>query len=319
MHCFLPRLIRQVTETAVLLLVVTSCGPGPLDPRTTGGQLLPDTEGLDYLGGNPFSISPDGRWLLFSKPIIDTAEGAEDLESFTLRQLQTFVLYDVTLLEGTPVGLSAGARELVASGAAVFPDGGCWVDGRVVVHNEFGRYLGIDPTAARPEWQAIESEAFAFREHCPREDKMWREPETVGPFHIAHARGRLVIIVDAHDPRKVFAMHRAPRFPGMKLFIGDVRLSVDGWRLAYTITPHFGSFAGNSRGFVVAFDAPPDHPMVLGSPVHAIRWAPEGSAIYADVVHDGQPGIYRWRLPRHGDEKPLPVATRLEISVMSKE
>ena len=67
-------------------------------------------------------------------------------------------------------------------------------------------------------------------------------------------------------------MHRAPRFPGMKLFIGDVRLSVDGWRLAYTITPHFGSFAGNSRGFVVSFDAPPDHPMVLGSPVHAIRW-----------------------------------------------
>ncbi len=312
MHSFTPRLIRQVTRTGVLLLVVASCGPGPLDPGTTGGQLLPGTEGLDYLGGHPFSISPDGRWLLFSKPIVDAADGAEDLESFTLRQLQTFVLYDVTLLEGTPVGLSAGARELVASGAAVFPDGGCWIPdgGRVVVHNEFGRYLGIDPAADQPEWQAIESEPFAYRGPCSRDDKAWQESETVGPFHIAHARGRLVIIVDAHDPRKVFAMHRAPRFPGMKLFIGDVRLSVDGWRLAYTVTPHFGSFAGNSRGFVVSFDAPPDHPMVLGSPVHAIRWAPDGSTIYADVVHDGQSAIYRWRLPRHGDAKPLPVATR---------
>jgi len=312
MYSFLPRLIRQVTETAALLLVVASCGPGPLDPRATGGQLLPGSEGLDYLGGNPFSISPDGRWLLFAKPIVDAADGADDLEAFTLRQLEAFVLYDLNQLEGKPIGLSAGAREFVASGAAVFPDGGCWIpDGdRVVVHNEFGRYLGIDPAADQPEWQAIDSEPFAYRGYCSREDKTWQESESVGPFRIAHARGRLVIIIDAHDPRKVFAMHRAPKFPGMGIFVDDVHLSLDGWRLAYTITPHFGSFAGNSRGFVVSYDAPPDHPMVLGSPVHAMQWAPDGSTIYADIVHDGQTAIYRWRLPRHGNEKPLPVATR---------
>jgi hypothetical protein len=248
--------------------------------------------------------------MLFAKPIADAADGADELEAFTLRQLEAFVLYDLSRLEGTPVGLSAGAREFVASGAAVFPDAGCWIpdDGRVVVHNEFGRYLGIDPTAEQREWRAIESEPFAYRRHCPRETKLWQEPETVGPFAIAHARGRLIIIVDAHDPGKVFAMHRAPRFPGMRLFIGNVHLSVDDWRLAYTITPHFGSFVGNSRGFVVSYDAPPNHPMVLASPVHALRWSPDGSTIYADVVHDRQPAIYRWRLPQHGNERRYPVA-----------
>jgi len=311
MHPSRPRRIRRMTGTAMLLLLVASCGPGPLDPRTTGGQLLPGTEGVEYLGGRPFSVSPDGRWMLFSKPLAEAADAAGDLEAFTLRQLEAFVLYDLNQLEGTPVGLSAGAREFVASGAAVLPDGGCWMpDGRVVVRNEFGRYLGIDPAADRPEWQVIESEPFADRGHCSREDRTWQESESVGPFRIVHARGRVVIIVDANDPHTLFAMHRAPKFPGMGIFVDDVHLSLDGWRLAYTITPHLGSFAGSSRGFVVSYDAPPNHPMVLGSPVHAMQWAPDGSTIYADIVHDGQTAIYRWRLPRHGDEKPLPVATR---------
>ena len=82
---------------------------------------------------------------------------------------------------------------------------------------------------------------------------------------------------------------------------GDrVRPGLRSWRAALA----------EARADAPAFDAPPDHPMVLGSPVHAIRWAPDGSAIYADIVHDGQSGIYRWRLPRRGDAKPLPVATR---------
>ncbi|MDH3214520.1 MAG: hypothetical protein OEM05_18745 [Myxococcales bacterium] len=298
---------------AMLLLVGASCGPGPLDPRATGGQLLPGTEGVDYLGGRPFSISPDGQWMLFSKLVADDAADAlDDLESLTLRQLQAFVLYDLGELKGTPLELSAGAREFAASGAALLPDGGCWIpdDGRVVVRGEFGRYLGVDPNSDRPVWEVIESEPFAYEEYCPREVNQRVEPATLGPFQIAHAGDRLVIIVDAHDPHKIFAMHRAPKFPGMGLLLGDVHLTHDGWRLAYTITPHFGSFVANARGFVVSYDAPPERPMVLGSPVYAIQWGPDGSTVFADVEHERQAAIYRWRLPRHGNEKTIPVATR---------
>jgi hypothetical protein len=310
MHPSLPQPARPVVGAALLLFSVTSCGPGPLDPGVTGGQLLPGTEGVDYLGGRPFSLSPDGRWMLFSKP--PAADAPSDLESLMLRQLHAFVLYDLDELKGTPVELSDGAREFVASGAAMLPGEGCWIpnDDRVVISNEFGRYLGVDPDAARPAWEVIESEPFAYGEYCPGEDNTQMEPETLGPFQIAHARGRMVIIVDAHDPHKVFAMHQAPKFPGMGLLLGDVRLTHDGWRMVYTITPNFGSFVGNARGFVVSYDAPPEHPMILASPVHALRWSPDGSTVYADVEHEGQAAIYRWRLPRHGNEKTLPVATR---------
>jgi hypothetical protein len=279
----------------------------------TGGQLLPGTEGVEYLGGKPFSLSPDGRWMLFSKQSPeDAADAASDLESLMLRQLRAFVLYNLDELEGTPVELSDGAREFVASGAAILPGGGCWIpdEGHVVIHNEFGRYLEVDPDAARPEWKVIESEPFVYEESCPREGNTQMEPKTMGPFQIAHAGGRMVIIVDVHDPHKIFATHRAPKFPGMGLLLGDVHLTHDGWRMAYTITPNFGSFVGNARGFVVSYDAPPEHPMILASPVHALRWSPDGSTVYADIEHEGQAAIYRWRLPRHGNEKTLPIATR---------
>jgi hypothetical protein len=315
MHPSLPRPTRSVVGAALLLLLlsVTSCGPGPLDPSETGGQLLPGTEGVDYLGGRPFSVSPDGQWMLFSKPPADdVADAPSDLESQMLRQFQAFVLYDLEALEGTPVELSNGAQEFVASGSTLLPDGGCWIpnDGRVVISNEFGRYLGVDPDAARPAWEVIESEPFAYGEYCPHEDTTRLEPETIGPFRIAHAGGRMVVIVDAHDPHKAFAMHRAPKFPGMSLMLGDVHLTHDGWRMAYTITPNLGSFVGNARGFVVSYDAPPEHPMILASPVHALGWSPDGSTVYADVEHEGQTAIYRWRLPRHGNEKTFPIATR---------
>ena len=321
MHPSQPPLSRRVLGAVLLplLLLGTSCGPGPLDPRSTGGQLLPGTEGVNYLGGKPFSVSPDGRWILLSRegPADARADGtggfSGDLESLVLRELQAFVLYDLEELQGTSIELSPEAREFVMRGSAILPDGGCWIpgDGRVVVPDDCGRYLGVDPSAEQPEWEVIESEPFAYGEHCPRprEDGRRVEPETVGPFQIAHAGGRLVIIVDADDPHRVFATHRAPKFPGMGLILGDIHLTNDGWRLAYTVMPHLGSFTGHARGFVVSYDAPPERPTVLASPVHALRWGPDGSTVYADVEHEGQAAIYRWRLPRHGIEKTFPVAT----------
>jgi hypothetical protein len=275
---------------------------------------------VDYLGGRPFSVSPDGRWMLFAKASANGADTSSDLDSHTLQQLQAFVLYDLDDLVGTPVEIGAGVRERIASGSAILPDGGCWIPddgegpggsaGRVVITDAFGRYLGVDPNAAPPAWELIESERFAYREHCPREDHAQHGPETVGPFHIAHAAGRLVIIGDAHNPHKVYAIHRAPKFPGMGLILGDVHLTDDSWRLAYTVTPNFGSFVGNARGFVVSYDAPPERPTVLAAPVHALGWDPDGSTVYASVEHEGQSGIYRWRLPRHGREKTFPIAAR---------
>ncbi len=93
---------------AVILTPASSCVPRPVNPDETGGELLPDTEGYDYLGGNPFSLSPDGRWLLFSRSVdLAPLPASSGLEEIMLRDLSAYVLYDLALHQGTRVALGA--------------------------------------------------------------------------------------------------------------------------------------------------------------------------------------------------------------------
>ena len=45
---------------------VTIVDPGRIvDPKSTGGKKLPGTEDMRIYGEDNFSVSPDGRWLLY--------------------------------------------------------------------------------------------------------------------------------------------------------------------------------------------------------------------------------------------------------------
>lgn len=277
-----------------------------MGPGQTGGELLPSTEGYDYLGGYPFSVSPDGRWLLFSRSSDLEPVVGSDLEATTLRSLSAYVLYDLSRAEGIRVGLSAQMPEFVRRIEGAFvPDGGCWIphaDGwRPALDGAGGQYLSADPTATSPEWVLIDSEPYAYGEYCPAANNLM-SPQTLGRFRIVEVQGRRVRIVDAEDSEIVLASHRAPMFPGTDIVMSRPRLSPSGDRLGYATTSVFGSLARPSRAFVLSSTAPGVGPVPLASSVEAIRWGGDDSTIYAGVRGDGIRGIYRWRLPDRSTE-----------------
>ena len=77
---------------------VTIVDPGRIvDPKSTGVKKLPGTEDMRIYGEDNFSVSPDGRWLLYYS---DT-DGTRDL---------FFVLYDTINQKRHEINLSAMLR-----------------------------------------------------------------------------------------------------------------------------------------------------------------------------------------------------------------
>lgn len=282
-----------------MAVIVGACGPGPLDPSSSGGELLTGTEDVAYLGGRPFSISPDRRWLVFSAEVPSDSQPVEDHVAFQLARLDEYVSYD--LRDGTSTSVSVGddVGELLRSGGGVLLGGGCWVSGdgghRVLLRDSFAGAIGFDPAAESPTWEVVEIDRDELRTLCPAEGPVTVPSEVVGPFRIEGAGSRGVRIVAADDPSTVYAMHSAGAL-STELLVGHVRLSDDGRRLAYTITPALGSFVSNARAFLVDVDDASDSAIPLAAPVYALEWAPDAPTLYAVVDRDGTMGIYRWVL-----------------------
>lgn len=293
------RMTPTLGGAIAVLLVTAACGE-PVDPATTGGQRLTGTGGVDYLGGQPFSLSPDGRWMLFStRPATDSVRDSDDLRAILLQKLGTYVLYDLTRLEGTPVVVGQALRDSINENRGVLFDGGCWLPaqvGSVVgLRDTWGNVIATDPRATEPMWTTSEIDRDTYGEHCPSEDRLTGETVTVGPFRIEGTRTSEITIRDAHDAGLVYAVHRT-RFPLRTLLVEEARLSPDGRRLAYSVSANFGSFIGHAKVLLISAHAPHDEPALLASAVYALRWSNDGSQLFADVPFEGQSAVYRWRV-----------------------
>lgn len=284
---------------ATLAVTMGGCGPGPLDPARSGGDLLTGTEEVTYLGGRSFSISPDHRWLVFASEVAADSTGAGDHVAFQLARLEAYVSYGLTDRTGRSVSVGDGVEELVRSGGGMLLGGGCWISReggpRVLLRDSFGRAIGFDPVAGAPVWEVVDIDRDALRAACPLEDATDVPSEPIGPFRIDGAGSSTARIVDADDASRVYATHSAGVM-STGLLVGHVRLSADGRRLAYTITPTLGSFVSNARAFMVDADEASGSPTALAAPVYGLRWAPDGSALYAVVDVDGTRAVHRWAM-----------------------
>ncbi|NNM33749.1 MAG: hypothetical protein HKO53_11820, partial [Gemmatimonadetes bacterium] len=121
-------MVRSRRPILLIALVVWGCAPPSIDPASTGGVLLPETQGLAYLGGDSFSVSPGEEWLLYSlKPRPDSVPPPEDPATSLIETLGAYRLYDLEEGVSRPVSVSEAVRTEIDDGAYWLARGGCWV------------------------------------------------------------------------------------------------------------------------------------------------------------------------------------------------
>jgi hypothetical protein len=187
-----------------------------------------------------------------------------------------------------------------------------------VLRDAFGRAIGFDPAVDVPAWGIEDIDREELRAACPLEDAIDVSSDSIGAFRIEGAGSRRVRVVATSDASTVYATHSAP-LTATGLLVGHVRLSPDGRRLAYTITPTLGGLVSIDRAYRVDADEASGSPTSLAAPVRALRWAPDGSALYAAVEGDGTTAVYRWDKGRpralSGFREGAPVTARVVENV----
>ena len=271
-------------------------------PDVTGGQLVAGTEELDYLGGSSFSLSPDGRWLLFARDTVSEPLGWEaTLQDFFRRTYESYVLLDLETGDTVRFGLAEDVVALLDREVSIHRRGGCWVPTADGWQGSLGMaidgHLGFVPGAGEALWRILPADDDVVRASCGVIVPHVSRPVRIGDFLIEEVFGERVRIVDAADPDRVLADHRATRLIG-HVAISDVHLSPDGTRLAYVVHTESFGFARDSQGYVL--EVTPEGPRThfLSPRLSAPRWAADGTALFANAWDaNGRPAVFRWSMP----------------------
>lgn len=284
-----------------LAAACAGCGTGSLDPAASGGAPLAGTQGTDYQGGAPFSISSDGRWMSFALDVAlpaDVADNAAALADFELDRLLHFRLLN---LEGGGViqpAVSSEAEAMVRAGGYLLPGAGCWTGGVLVLRGAANRSLLLDPDERPPVWRAGPRNAELAG--CPFPNRRPLESGDYGPVRLAAGDDGRVVLSDRRSGREL-AVHEPGWLPGMAIQVPYLEVSPDGRHVAYGILDHFGSFVGNTTAYSLSLTDSAGA-QALGAPVYSVRWAPGDGVLYgyAGLVERGATAyaIYRWRLTK---------------------
>jgi hypothetical protein len=263
-----------------------------VDPVTMGGEKLPGTEDID----RDFSISPNGQWIVypskhgtFYNPLL--------------------VLYDVKKRERDEIGLSPKAKELSAMGFWLLGVG-CWNSDSTQVFlpaldNPYTLFMA-DMRAEELQWEAIEVDRQTYYHY---EDCLSLS-DAANYIRIIQHSPREILLVDAENPQKILASHKAA-IPMRRInvegdlsytpdgeplgWVGDLSYSPDFKQVAYVVEGDL-LFSTPGRGYVLDLKSA-GRPRFLGAPVYGpIRWGPDSNTIYATAEHRSDPSIYVWKL-----------------------
>ncbi len=247
-------------------------------PSSHGGEKLPGTGGIRRSSSMAnFSISPNGRWLLFE---------AGDPES----PFADFVLYDLSSESGKLVSLSAEAEELDQELRGPDLSVVRWSeDGDTAWSIGLPEAFELDATAADPRFEVVET----TREPPPSD---WPEPSALG-LRVVKLSEREVRLETSTSPARVLAQHRFRGLNDGAATLEWLSRSPEGDYLAYSFAGH-GTFALPTHGFLlrVAESAGAEEPRLLGAPIYGpIRWHPTERFVFAMSENSsGDTAIFRW-------------------------
>jgi hypothetical protein len=248
-----------------------------VDPATMGGKKLVGTEDID----ESFSISPDGKWLLY-----DSIHGS----SFK----PVYALYNIAEQKRQEIKLSPRALEIAANGHGPL-GAACWnAESTQVSISTSSSLFMLDVTMEELQmvvFEDDENDKYRYYDECPN---LSRPASLVRA--VQHSP-REIHIVDAGNPQRILARHKAGILMHL-LEIGEsFSYSPDGKRVAYLVggARFFGT---PSRGYLLDIkSADVVQPRLLAAPVYEpIRWGSDSNTVYARAESGKELSIYEWKL-----------------------
>lgn len=301
----------RVAGWILAALSASACG-GATAPGESYGQVLAGTGGVDCGRTEPFSFSPDRRWLAFT--VRQNSAGKSPPQSqialADLESGQTFLPHpDEQAAERIEAGQPPSLGRL------------CWAEDSRTLYLA-GRTLPAGASAVgrmgsvavregwrpQPNWFAVDlPEATTLTATQPADcietgPRQWRfgspitEIETITRgLTVEKPSDRQVRLVLADG--RLLAEHRPRRWLSTQAGILRFTWSPDGQHLAYVVQEGFGTWGVLSRTFTAssADHASPPRQLMAG-PVYALGWR-DNQELYACIrdSEENDTAIYRWR------------------------
>jgi hypothetical protein len=236
--------------------------------RTTGGAPVVILQGHPPVtqGEENFSLSPDGRWIVFISRINST-KGPD----FAVLDLQTRRVEEVRVHEPTRLY------------DPLFHVGVWAADGKTAfIRGTFGAVFALVPGARR--MTLVDSAAVPARD--------------VPPLVFHQLSPREVAVFHSGEPSAPIARHHVNTVWRTRIGATYPSISADGRFAAYVVTEAWGTFAGVSRAYVVRLDSRPPKSLEVGKGVIGpLRLDGQHQLAYGIQQSNGQLAIVRWRIP----------------------
>lgn len=290
------RALHGIAASVAAGLFGASCGFWPVSPTSTGGEVLKNTEGAMGFRSRAFTLSPDGRWLLFSlKPDRPTEyRGDHELAG---QQLDAHRIYDLRTQQAFGVRRTPEVDEWLKRTGVFFTNIGCWAEQPLRVYIWGGRSGGVEvePGSESPTWRLVPADQVPCQ--WPRESHTPQQDTVLGEFRIGWEE-KVLVIREREEGGRVYARYDPIPLIGSRVRIDGLALSDDGRSLAYVVDKPTGSFVGKQMGFFVSADSD-SPPHKLAGRISDIQWG-KGGWLYGNVMVDSGPekawAIARWKL-----------------------
>lgn len=285
-----PASVRRLTAATLLLAsgaAATACGERVPEQRIALEPLFV-SEAVADLGGRPFVVSPDGRFLAFS-----VAEAPEDagasLEVLGRRDLEAVRILDPATGDVRAPSVEPAAADLLEGGHAPVPTLRCWdpSGGVLYVGTTGRRWLELDVRGSELGWRLMEqgrpSPTCSFREVA-------RTPYQTGDFEIAATDGGGLRVDHSPDGRTLF-QSEPPLL--REHLLRHATAAPGGRRLVLLFSSALGSFTGPDRSLLLTLGPSGDVQLRELEPALLFAaWGPDGDVLYGygrlpDRPHSG--------------------------------
>lgn len=283
---------RSLTLPVVLATLSWSSCVGHPPGERVAMETVVGRSPVDGLGGRPFVVSPDGRFLAFSYSTDEPAAANLSSSEGSVSSLETVRILDLDTRALRSPDVARSAHRLLESGYGAIPHLRCWDRSGPVLHMRTTgrRWLELDVREPQLAWRA--SEGSGRTPSCP-DREIPRPPVRLGDYEVRATDSGGLRVLHGQNRRVAFASDPSPLRTHL---LRQLALSPDGRHLGVVYSASIGSFTGPYRSVVVSLTTSGDIEVRRLEPdARYLAWHPGGGTLFGyGPSADGEGfGIFR--------------------------